>query len=217
MLHILLYIIIPSLLYTEPSEEHFYSTSGHVALRMQCPELGTDFVYDYVGDNLDRPIIAYLTGDLKMGLQLMPTDEFLAYEGRPSVDYPLQLNDTMILALCNILDKEYRRGFVKPYDPFQGSCSEMIVQYIHQAAVCTHTREDYHFAPADDLPFREMCLHYMHNNKVAYWIYGICFHKYLPKHDWPKLKKVVFPEQLLYLFQHSTLNDRPILKENAQK
>ena len=211
MCHWLLYIIIPSLLIAEPDDRHFYSTYGHAAIRMQCPELETDFVYDYVGEHLTNRFGAYLAGNLKMGLEVLPTEDYLRRDGGTVHEYALQLPDTMLFALCQVLDDEYRRGYVRAYNPVTGSCCQMVVRYLDKAAKMANESIAYTYTDEYELSIRE--LSHLHSKDCPWTdvLYNTLGDIELSDRSLPKRQKVLYPAQLVPFLQSATIDARPLL------
>lgn len=206
MLHFLLYIIIPSLLMSEPTDEHFYSGYGHAALRFQCPELETDFVYDYAGERMDNRFPAFMAGRLKMGLEVMETEAYLAREVAEVHEYPMTISDTLLYALCTVLDSAYRAGFNRKYDPVTGSCCLMLYRYMNEASRLANIpirygpwTEDY------DMSIRELSAKYSTHCPWTDVMYNTLGDASLSNRNLSKPRKVLYPEQLLERWQSASI------------
>lgn len=206
MLHFLLYIIIPSLLMSEPTDEHFYSGYGHAALRFQCPELETDFVYDYAGERMDNRFPAFMAGRLKMGLEVMETEAYLAREVAEVHEYPMTISDTLLYALCTVLDSAYRAGFNRKYDPVTGSCCLMLYRYMNEASRLANIpirygpwTEDYYMS------IRELSAKYSTHCPWTDVMYNTLGDASLSNRNLSKPRKVLYPEQLLERWQSASI------------
>jgi len=213
MIHWLLAILIPSLLVAEPDYDHFYATYGHAALRVQCPEMGTDFVFNQVGEKMHNRWLMYAAGELKMGMQVMETDSFIAHERGTIVEYPLFLPDSVTWALCAILERERQRGYEDRYDPLNGGCCQMMLRYVNEAAAMMHWPIRYSFGEEYDLSIRELnYLHSTHTPWTAVMLNTLSGTK-ADKRAISNMRKVIYPEQLVQLWQKAGVLSESCIKK----
>jgi len=205
MLHWLFAILIPSLLIAEPDYDHFYSTYGHAAIRVQCPEMGTDYVFNQVGEKMKNRWLMYAAGELKMGMQVMATAEYLQKERGTIVEYPLLLPDSVTWALCAIMERERQRGYKDMYDPLWGGCCQVILRYVNEAAGMMRHPISYSFSQEYNLSIRELNYQYSRHTPWTAVMLNTLSGTKADKRTISKLSKVVYPDQLVALWNEAGL------------
>jgi len=112
-----------------------YSLAGHVAIRMQCPYHGLDYVFSYESEDASRKILRFLRGKLKMGLAAVPLEEYLApymQEGRGVKEYRLNMPLPARQNLWRILDGHIAEGMELPYDYLERGCAQSTVRFLKE-------------------------------------------------------------------------------------
>lgn len=117
--------VIASLVVADPGDV-LYSTVGHVALRMQCPSAGLDYVFTYESEPVPQKVLTFLAGRLKMGMFAMPIDKYLSIykeEHRGVHEYVLNLPIEVKRNLWRVCDDHVSQGANLPYDYAERGCA----------------------------------------------------------------------------------------------
>jgi len=104
-----------------------YSLAGHIAIRMQCPYHDLDYVFTYESENESKLVLRFLSGRLKMGLMVIPTEDYLEpYEqdGRAVDEYHLNIPLDARQNLWRVLDNHVAGGIELPYDYIERGCAQ---------------------------------------------------------------------------------------------
>jgi len=127
-----------SVLTCSPGTE-LYSAFGHTAIRVQSPETGHDWVYNYgtFNFNTDGFYIKFARGQLDYMLSRQPFPSFqyeYLMENRSIVEQKLLLSETSLQRLSALLEENYRpeNRFYK-YDFFFDNCSSRVWDIINRA------------------------------------------------------------------------------------
>lgn len=202
-----------SLLLSKPSADRYYGVFGHAALRIVSEELDADYVYNYVGDEMGNKW-RLVTGRMRMGLRMKPTNVYLEQEFRTVDEYPLRLPDEMVMALCQLLYEETEKGYRKAYNPIAGSCAQMVWHYLVVAAQRAGTPievdewdEEYSESLTD------IASRYDQGHELLMKVIRLRYggDEDIDNAGISKNRKVKFPEQLLPLLKKAIVNGEPIL------
>ena len=211
--------VVVSLLVCEPYET-LYSSLGHAALRLQCPDYNLDYVFSYEGENVRNKIWTFLRGDLKMGLFAFPTDLFLrVYEvaGRGVTAYQLNLSPQQDQELWRIMDEMRTAGMALPYDYFKRGCAKSVVDVVKR----TVGPNGIHYAPwpekYTDHTIRELVRDYMVDMPwtefMLYFLIGSEAERPMSCEQ-----KLIVPTDLVEVWQQATFdNGKSVLSAEGQE
>jgi len=205
-----------SLLISLPSNQHFHSVFGHAAIRLQCKQFGLDYVFNYAAEKMEEQLLQYLHGNLNMGLEAVPTDEYIRDEYRAMVEYPLYLPPHTKQKLWAILDQRVQEGLCDPYDCVRGSCAQQMFSYVNTALVQSNVGFDYGEWPEEyQMNIREIVAKYTSQTPWSrFWYFTLANGRYTNDPSLNTTKKLMFPQQLIYQWQHTTIDDHRLLSEN---
>lgn len=115
-----------SILYTDPDKSRTVTYYGHVALRLQCPSAGLDYVFTFTGDDRRSWYEAVTGSDL---LALVPTTtgkflELYSREGRNVYEYALNLTLEENRGLWKLVDKYVKKGAYLQDDCLNHGCAQ---------------------------------------------------------------------------------------------
>lgn len=201
-----------SLCVADPTDYHqdILGTSGHAFLRLQCPTFGLDYCFSYEGENVNDNLYRYLSGQTKMGMFAVHTDEYLKdYRlwNRSVHEYRLALPPEAEQRLWEIMDNHITKGIVLRHDLNRYGCAITVVRYVKQAL--------------DKTPIiyaQDTELEHMSRREIGY--------RSLANHPWLRLASMVFtdnksdknlpidekliiPADLAEVWQHATLDGQP--------
>lgn len=208
-----------SLVVCDPGEVLF-SSFGHAALRLRCPAFDLDYVFNYESEEVRNNLMRFLRGNLKMGMYRVPTDAYFApylKDGRGAVAYPLNLTPKQEQELWRVMDKLVAQGADRPYDYYTHGCAISIVHVVKQALKGQPI--EYGEWPAKfDGTLRELgyeCVTKAQkpwNRFALMTLAGSDIDD--PKID--KENKLIVPADLAEVWQHATLDGKPLLSSVAQ-
>ena len=143
MRHFLLLLILtllPAGLWASPDDEDFvrayfvvidegdvmYSSVGHACIHLECPEHDLDYFFSYESEDVKEKVLAFLSGNLKMGMMAIGREDFLKEyreEGRGVQEYELHLPIEAKKRMWEILDNRVMEGMNLPYDFLKRGCT----------------------------------------------------------------------------------------------
>ena len=115
-----------------------YSTLGHACLRMRCKTFGLDYMFSYESEDAQNKVMAFLSGNLKMGMFTVSPEEYMSSyreSQRGVIQYKLNLPPDVEIKLWEILDQEIMKGAYLPYDYLKRGCTYSIVHFLNKALV----------------------------------------------------------------------------------
>lgn len=122
-----------SLLVASPGNT-IYSAPGHAALRMECPQHGVDYCYEFENFvDLDQTI-DFLKGDMEAYFRRLYTTEFLdryRQHGRGVKTYRLNLTPEQDIDVWKFLDYQADNVCHWPFDFLTNNCASMVVKAIY--------------------------------------------------------------------------------------
>ena len=122
-----------SLLVASPGSA-IYSAAGHAALRMECPQHGIDYCYEFENlVDLDQTI-DFLKGDMEAFFRRLYTTEFLdryRQRGREVKAYQLNLTPEQDIAVWQYLDNQADHVNHWPFDFLTNNCASMVVKTVY--------------------------------------------------------------------------------------
>ena len=190
-----------------------YTVLGHASIRMQCPKYKMDYVFSYEAEDAASHVLKYLSGQLRMGVRMIPTQTFVdSYkaEGRSVAEYKLNLPIEVKQHLWQILD-EGVEGRDVPYDFLRHGCALSVLQWLVQA-----TEGNMVFAPWGDeirnKSRKEIACGAM-ENRWHRFIFSTIVGGDAYYTDSDVMGKVVVPTQLVDVLSEATAYGKPILKK----
>lgn len=209
--------VIASVVIASPGDV-LYSTVGHVGLHMECPQHNLDYVFSYEAEDVSHQVLSFLTGNLKMGMFAIPTQEYLDIykaEGRSVRQYTLNLPISVKQNLWRILDNHLMEGNNLPYDYIKRGCAfsclnilkegldTMPIQYNKWPETFSHlTRRELTELQEKDFPWTWFFLNLICNGEIDY--------------DCSSEDKTIMPSDLIFVLQHATVNGQKLLSDEAQ-
>lgn len=206
-----------SLLISQPSDVRVYSIFGHAALRLQCPAFDLDYVFSYISIHSDATALEYIVIRPTMGLIAVPTEQYIEEEFRGITEYVMYLPPQVETELWRILDESTAKGYDRPYDCVAGSCAQMVSQYINRAIATAYPKDS---VQTQWLGESEHTMHELMNMyaQEAPWqlflINSILGSSYVDNVNMTNAKKILFPLQLLALWDNTTLCGKAILSND---
>lgn len=204
--------VLVSLCVADPTDwrDDVLGVSGHAFLRLQCPTFNLDFCFSYEGENVNDNMFRYLSGDTKMGMFAVPTDEYLQDYNRwnRSVhEYRLNLPPQVEQRLWEIMDNHLTGKILLRQDLNKYGCAITVVKYVKKAL----NGKPIAYAPDSELER-------MTRREIGY--------RSLEAHPWMRLfsmlltdnryndncpldEKLIVPSDLAEVWQKATLDDKP--------
>ncbi|MBR6493641.1 MAG: hypothetical protein IKT13_06855, partial [Paludibacteraceae bacterium] len=116
--------------------EDALGTSGHAFLRLQCPVFNLDYCFSYEGERVNDNLYRYLSGQTKMGMFAIPTEEYLEdYRkwNRSVHEYILAMPPDTEQRLWEIMDNHITTGLSLRQDLNKYGCAITVVRYVKKA------------------------------------------------------------------------------------
>ena len=201
-----------SLCVADPTDwrEDALGTVGHAFLRLQCPTFSLDYCFSYEGERVNDNLYRYLSGQTKMGMFAIPTEEYQKeyHQWNRSVhEYELSLPPDAEQRLWEIMDNHLTNGITLRHDLNKYGCAITVVKYVKQALGNI---------PINYAPDSEM--ERMTRREIGY--------RSLSNHPWLRLvsmiftdnkadknlpidEKLIVPADLAAVWQQATLNEQP--------
>lgn len=206
--------VTASILVATPSNV-LYSCAGHASIRLQCPHYDLDVVYSYESDSVTNKVLSFLSGNLSMGMTVIPTERMLAYyagDGRGVTEYVLTIPLDKRKQLCKYLDDKVREGMNLPYDYLKRGCALACLRAIRIAV----QPDTLFFGQWDEKFVRSTRRTLLRNQIDAFpWNRFFLFTIVGTEADQPcaiEDKVVVYPD-LIEVLQKTTLGGQPVLGE----
>ncbi len=111
-------------------------TAGHAFLRLQCPYYSLDYCFSYEGERVNDNLHRYITGETKMGMFAVRTDEYIEdYRrwNRSVHEYFIDLPPEAEVRLWEIMDNHITDGITLRQDLNKYGCAITVVRYIKRA------------------------------------------------------------------------------------
>ncbi len=125
--------VYASILATSPGEK-VYQCTGHAAVRLQCPDFDLDNVFSFETSSENTGI--QILGRVKGRFSRIATSEYIDQfrtEGREVKEYPLNLTDSQIRTLWQLLDEASELGAEEDFNIRYRNCSSEILLKINEA------------------------------------------------------------------------------------
>lgn len=204
--------VIASLVVADPGNV-LYSTVGHVALRMQCPSAGLDYVFTYESEPVPRKVPTFLAGQLKMGMFAVPFQDYLSIykeEHRGVKEYTLNLPLDVKRNLWRVCDDHVAEGPNLPYDYLERGCAHSALTIIEEGLDTIPINFGKWPEHLTTLNRRQIVHSHLDNHLwTRAFLYLICNGEVtdeLPEHD-----KVIIPSDLVEVLKTATLAGTPLI------
>lgn len=204
--------VLVSLCVADPTDyrQDVLGTSGHAFLRLQCPAFGLDYCFSYEGESVNDNLYRYLSGQTKMGMFAIPTDEYLEdYRkwNRSVHEYFLALPPEVEQRLWEIMDNHLTQGIVLRQDLNKYGCAITVVRYVKKALAGTPiiyapnpemdpmTRREIGYRSLENYPWLRLSSMIFTDNKAD--------------KDLPIDEKLIIPADLAKVWQQATVQEQP--------
>lgn len=205
--------VLVSLCIADPTDykDDALGTSGHAFLRLQCPVFSLDYCFSYEGERVNDNFYRYLSGQTKMGMFAVRTDEYLEdyrHWNRAVHEYRLALPPEAEQRLWEIMDNHLTQGIVLRQDLNKYGCAITVVRYVKKALegtpiIYAHdeemqrmTRREIGYRSLANHPWLRLFSMIMTDNKAD---------KNLPIDE-----KLIIPADLAAVWQQATINGEPM-------
>ena len=183
--------------------------AGHAFLRLQCPTFGLDYCFSYEGENVNDNLYRYLSGQTKMGMFAVPTNEYMEdYRkwNRSVHEYFLTMPPEAELRLWEIMDNHTTNKISLRHDLKKYGCAITVVRYVKQALadvpIVYATDEELEYMTPREIGYRSL-----ENEPWLRLVYLIAVDD--SSRDLPLDEKLVIPADLARVWQHATVQDQP--------
>lgn len=202
--------VTASLLVSEPGGA-LYSRLGHVAIRMQCPDHGLDYVFSYMTEDiLDKPF-AFISGKLKNGVAAIKMDDYIKDyrdQGRGMHEYILNIPIEAKRNLWRILDNHILEGLNQNYDYLSRGCAHGSLMLLKEGLAETGLNLEYgawpeHFKNATR---REITYRQLKRFKWTTFILHLICNGAIDDTDCSNEQKTIMPADLPYVLANARIN-----------
>ena len=206
--------VLVSLCIADPTDQSqdYLGMTGHSFLRLQCPTFGLDYCFSYESEKIKGQLWDYITGNLKMGMFAMPTNEYIEdYRvwNRSVHEYHINMPPDAEQRLWEIMDnhmiseQEMQMNLVK-YD-----CANTLFRYVERALLPVQIQytwpEKYLTKSAMEIAEENLA-----NYPWSLLVVRMTLGKEYAQLTTPK-QKVLFPADLLAVWSQATINGEPML------
>ena len=205
--------VLVSLCVADPTDYHqdALGTSGHAFLRLQCPVFGLDNCFSYEGENVNDNPYRYLSGQTKMGMFAVRTDEYLEdyrHWNRAVHEYRLALPPDAEQRLWEIMDNHITKGITLRQDLNKYGCAITVVRYVKKAL------GDIPIVYAPNPEFERMTRREIGYRSLANhpWLrlFSMIMTDNKADENLPVDEKLIIPADLAAVWQQATINGEPM-------
>ena len=202
-----------SLCIADPTDwqEDALGTSGHVFLRLQCPTFGLDYCFSYEGERVNDNLYRYLSGQTKMGMFAVPTDEYLEdYRrwNRSVHEYVLAMPPEAEQRLWEIMDNHITNGLSLRHDLNKYGCAITVVRYVKKALenvpIEYATDEEMANMTRREIGYRSL------KNHPWLRLTSMIFTDSRADKELPIDEKLIIPADLAEIWQRATIQGKPM-------
>lgn len=205
--------VTASICTAEPTDwrDDFLGVLGHAFIRLQCPSMNLDYCFSYESENANENTWKFLTGELKMGLFAVPTQEYIqTYRdwNRSVHEYTLNLPPEAELRLWEIMDNHVGDGL--PFDLIAHGCTQTLVKFVTNAL--GNTPIQYAEWPEKfKLTRREIADNALENYPwIRLSVVPFLVDERLDA-PCPNDEKIILPPQIAEVWQNATVEGKPLL------
>lgn len=204
-----------SLCIADPTDQSqdYLGITGHAFLRLQCPTFGLDYCFSYESEKIKGQVWDYITGNLKMGMFAIPTNEYVEdYRvwKRSVHEYHINMPPEAEQRLWEQMDNHMMTEKDMQMDLFQFGCANTLLRYVERALAPTQIHYEW---PEKYLTKSAMEIMEEHLENYPWTLLGIRLtaEKKINRKTTPK-EKVIFPTDLLEVWSVATINKEPLLE-----
>lgn len=204
--------VLVSLCIADPTDykDDVLGTSGHAFLRLQCPTFGLDYCFSYEGENVNDNLYRYLSGQTKMGMFAIPTDEYLQdYRkwNRSVHEYRLALPPEVEQRLWEIMDDHLTQGIVLRQDLNKYGCAITVVRYVKKALgdipIVYAPNSEFESLTRREIGYRSL------TNHPWLRLFSMVMTDNKADKDLPIDEKLIIPADLAQVWQQATVQEQP--------
>ena len=206
--------VLVSLCVADPTtwRDDILGVMGHAFLRLQCPYYGLDYCFSYEGERVNDNLFRYLSGDTKMGMFAVPTDEYLEdYRrwNRSVHEYFLDLPADAETRLWEIMDNHLTKGTTLRQNLSLYGCAITIVRYVKRSLggdyqiqyapspyLEEHTPREIGYATLSHSPWLRLVIMLLANDYYD--------------RDCPLDEKLIVPADLVKVWEQATVDGRTL-------
>lgn len=206
--------VLVSLCVADPTDQtqDYLGVTGHAFLRLQCPTFNLDYCFSYESEKIKGQLWDYLTGKLRMGMFAIPTDEYIEdYRvwKRAVHEYRINMPPEAEQRLWEQMDNHMLAEQDMQMNLIRFGCTNTLLRYVERAllpdtiAYCWPEKF-----------FTQSALEIAEEHFVNYpWTalgFRLTTGNEIHRLQTPK-QKIIFPTDLLEVWQQSTINGEPLL------
>lgn len=207
--------VVASIIVADPGDV-LYSTVGHVAIHMECPEHKLDYVFSYETEDVRDKVLTFLAGKLRMGMAAMSIEEYLNYfhaQGRGVKEYRLNMPVEAKRNLWRMLDNRLLEGPNLSYDYMKRGCAHSTLSILKEGLDTIPLT----YGPWPEtfkLTRRELTKIQLKEDYP--WV--CCFMNLICNGEIDRScsneQKVIMPADLIAVLQRATVDGKPLLSES---
>ena len=209
--------VIASVLLAEPGTA-IYSNVGHVTIRLQCPDHNLDYIFSYESEAVSKRVLAFLAGNLKMGMFAIPTAEYLEnyrQEQRGVKEYILNLPIDAKRNLWRVCDNHMLEGANLPYDYINRGCAYSTLRILQEGLDTIPIQFGPWAKRFKTMSRRELTGVYMQDYPWSWaFLYLVC-NGSINKSCSP-VEKIIMPKDLIEVLSHAKVQGRSMLSSPTQ-
>jgi len=192
--------------------QDYLGVTGHAFLRLQCPIFGLDYCFSYESEKIKGQMWDYLTGKLKMGMFAIPTAEYIRdYQvwHRAVHEYRLNMPPESEQRLWEQMDNHMLAEQEMQMNLIKFGCTNTLLRYVERSLAPTVITYDW---PDKFIIHSAIEIAEEHLDNYPWMLLGmrLTAGKDMSALNTPK-QKVIFPTDLLEVWEHATINDEPVL------
>ncbi len=203
-----------SLMVADPTDmtQDYLGVTGHAFLRLQCPTFGLDYCFSYESEKIKGQLWDYITGKLKMGMFAIPTDEYIQdYRiwRRGVHEYRINMPPEAEQRLWEQMDNHMMTEQEMQMDLIKFGCTNTLLRYVERALLPDTIAYQW---PEKFLTQSAMEIAENHLVNYPWTTLGL---RLTTSDEIKRLKtpkqKVIFPTDLLEVWQTATIHGEPML------
>lgn len=209
--------VIASVLLAEPGTA-IYSNVGHVTIRLQCPDHNLDYIFSYESEAVSKRVLAFLAGNLKMGMFAIPTAEYLEnyrQEQRGVKEYILNMPIDAKRNLWRVCDNHMLEGANLPYDYINRGCAYSTLRILQEGLDTIPIQFGPWAKRFKTMSRRELTGVYMQDYPWSWaFLYLVC-NGSINKSCSP-VEKIIMPKDLIEVLSHAKVQGCQMLSSPTQ-
>jgi len=203
-----------SLCVADPTDQSqdYLGIAGHSFLRLQCPTFGLDYCFSYESEQIKGQLWNFITGKLKMGLFVVPTEEYIRdYRvwKRAVHEYYINMPPDAEIRLWEQMDNHTLSEKDMQMNLIKYNCANTLMRYVESALAPTTIT--YHWSDKY-LTQSAMQIVEEHLSNSPWTLLGmkLIYAKEIKQLITPK-QKILLPPDILAVWFESTINGEPLL------